>query len=403
MKILIINQPLNNRGDEAAHKALLRALINHIPNIRIRVLFLGEYTDTIRQFDVNLDSVEYVCLKPRKATCFMVPVLKNGFHFLWNLHPTTRKMIEIYKWADWVVCAPGGICMGGFQNWTHLFYLYLAKYVNKPLAYFGRSFGPFPVESKDNMRFKAISMELLNYFAFCSIRDKKTESIAIDLKVNYKTTLDTAFLESPIVDIPKEIREQISTSKYVVFVPNALIWHYAYKNKTNYREVISFYNKMVDIIETKYCEHNIVLLPQTFNYLDKYANDVNFFRDLKKEANRKNIIVIDDIYSSDIQQSIIKNASCVIGARYHSVVFSINQCVPFVALSYEHKISGMLETLNKTDCMVDITKAFDNKDSMEKCILDFEAALNRAFPDISAMEKAKRITTDAFMQFVKIL
>lgn len=66
------------------------------------------------------------------------------------------------------------------------------------------------------------------------------------------------------------------------------------------------------------------------------------------------IVVIDDIYSSDIQQTIIAYSQLVVGARYHSVVFSLNNAVPFIALSYEHKISGLLETLDKVDCMVDI-------------------------------------------------
>lgn len=56
--------------------------------------------------------------------------------------------------ADLIICAPGGICMGGFQDWNHLFYLQLAKYARKPLAYYGRSFGPFPITTKSNRDFK---------------------------------------------------------------------------------------------------------------------------------------------------------------------------------------------------------------------------------------------------------
>lgn len=55
---------------------------------------------------------------------------------------------ELYKESDVVLCAPGGICMGGFQNWWHLFMLQLAKYIGKPLVYYGRSFGPFPVVTR---------------------------------------------------------------------------------------------------------------------------------------------------------------------------------------------------------------------------------------------------------------
>ena len=35
MNILMINQPLNNRGDESAHKALLRAVCKEKKNVRL--------------------------------------------------------------------------------------------------------------------------------------------------------------------------------------------------------------------------------------------------------------------------------------------------------------------------------------------------------------------------------
>lgn len=39
MKILIINQPLNNRGDEAAHKALVRRILQEFKKVQIIVIF----------------------------------------------------------------------------------------------------------------------------------------------------------------------------------------------------------------------------------------------------------------------------------------------------------------------------------------------------------------------------
>ena len=58
------------------------------------------------------------------------------------------------------------------------FYLQLAKYAGKPLAYYGRSFGPFPITTKSNRDFKKLSLEMLHYFSFLSIRDSKTEKIS---------------------------------------------------------------------------------------------------------------------------------------------------------------------------------------------------------------------------------
>ncbi len=100
---------------------------------------------------------------------------------------------------------------------------------------------------------------------------------------------------------------------------------------------------MIDIIIQK-TDYNIVMLPQLYNAGKK--NDCLYFKRLKEETEHPSrIIVFPDTYSSDIQQIIIKDAQMIIGTRYHSIVFGINNRVPVIALSYEHKIAGMLEIL----------------------------------------------------------
>ena len=122
MNILIINQPLNNRGDESAHKGLVRALVNAIPDCNIRVLFRTKCHDSIDQYNIFHKNVKYINIKHYIGDSFIARyALKHRKYGLWNLHPTSRMELSNFKWADWVICAPGGICMGGFQNWNHLF------------------------------------------------------------------------------------------------------------------------------------------------------------------------------------------------------------------------------------------------------------------------------------------
>lgn len=402
MNLLIINQPLNNRGDESAHKALIRALKNKFPNCNISVLFVGANNNSISQFDVKMSNVEYINLHRVKAfNRFAIWSLKYNSYIFWKIHPTICKIIDIYKKADYIICAPGGICMGGFQNWMHLFMLKLAKYLNKPLIYYGRSFGPFPTSTKANRIFKKISLELLNYFSFLSIRDKKTEELAKDLNLKYISTVDTAFLDSPKVNLPAEIVSQIGNKDYMVFVPNLLIWHYKYKNQITKETVINFYKHIIDEINHLYPKLNIVMLPQTFNYGTYLGDDINFFKDIKKEIKSSNIIIIDDKYSSDIQQTIISKAKFLIGARYHSVVFAINNNIPFIALSYEHKIAGLLISLEKTDRLVDITNLSNNDNTyilemVKKCLLNLRT-------DEEAQIRAKDIAYRCFEKLTILL
>lgn len=402
MNILLINQPLNNRGDESAHKGLIRALCKKMPNINITVLFTGENQDSINQFSLDIPNITYINLPINNEYYRMSGWgMKYKMYALWYTHPTIREIIRIYKESDCVICAPGGISMGGFQNWSHLFLLKLAKYLNKPLIYYGRSFGPFPTKTLNNRIYKKISLEMLNYFSFLSIRDKQTEKLAQQLNINYEPTVDSAFLDSPKVELSKELRSVIENHKFMVFVPNSLIWHYHYKSCLTKESVIEFYKKIVILIKNKYPELNIVMLPQTFNYGTDLGDDINFFKDLAKELNDPNIIILKDVYSSDVQQTIISDAEFLIGARYHSIVFALNNNIPFIALSYEHKIKGLLETLDKDDRVVDITHLTlgDNDEliqKVDKLLLDLRK-------DPVAQRKAKAIAYDCLEKLVFFL
>lgn len=405
MNILIVNQPLNNRGDESAHKALVRTILSEMPSVSICVLWIGANPDSIRQFAITDKRVRYVNIKEiRGFHRIATNSLRHpDLHFLNWLHPTFRNLISYYKKADWVVCAPGGICMGGFQNWMHLFILWQAKRMDKKIAYYGRSIGPFPTATKDGKIFKQISEKLLKSFKFLALRDKKSEAIAKKMGVGYYPTVDSAFLDSPHVDLPEILRMLLGEQeKYMVFVPNKLIWHYGYKT-VDIETIFGFYQSILEIILRQYPDHKIVLLPQIFNVLDAKVADYEFFMELAKRQNDKRIIVVPDKYSSDIQQTVISGASFLIGARYHSIVFALNNNVPFIALSYEHKMSGLLETLDKQDCIVDITNTFDSKDSLESTVKSICGKLPLITKDEKVMNRAKDIAIKCFKAFKKVI
>ena len=403
MNLLIINQPLNNRGDESAHKALVRSLHKSIPDATITVLFVNANGNSIDQFNVHLGNVDYVNISSLKYYGhFMLLGLRYNLYFLWYFHPTIRKISKYYKAADWVICAPGGICMGGFQNWAHLFFLQLARFYHKKLIYYGRSFGPFPIATYKNRIFKRLSVGLLKYISFLSIRDSKTEILARQLGISYTKTLDTAFLDNPSVELPKEL-QSITQKKFMVFVPNLLIWHYKYKNQISKNNVITFYHEIVNLINEKYPQYNIVMLPQTFNFGTYLGDDVNFFKELALSINDSRIIVVDDIYSSDVQQVVISKSQFLIGARYHSVVFAINNNIPFVALSYEHKIAGMLCSLDKEESMVDITNISNDKSENQKIIDKIEEKILLLASDRTAQIRAKKIASECFNKLLNTI
>jgi colanic acid/amylovoran biosynthesis protein len=415
MRVVLINQPLNNRGDEAAHKALVRNLIAKYPDCYITVLFLDELNDSVEQFKIDSASVKYLNLLPRynsKSIIYRVyrkfcldptinslkTALLSGKYFVWNCNPILRVALAIIKRSDIVICAPGGICMGGFQNWMHIAFLQMAKICKKRLFYFGRSFGPFSMETPESARFKTLSLELLDYCEFVSIRDYKTELLALSLKIKYEQTVDTAFLEVPRLNLPNAILSNLN-KKYFVFVPNILIWHFAFK-ALDYRFILDFYSNILKKVMNLYPDLEVVMLPQTFNYKNKLMDDIHLFVELKAVINSERIIVCPDTFSSDLQQNIIARAEFLIGARYHSIVFAINNEIPFIALSYEHKIEGLLKTLNYSCRLLDLNRLTEKNFESDKFLCEFENKIaNLKSKDISRKE-AETIASVCFDKMI---
>lgn len=185
MNILVINQPIGNRGDESAHRALMRSLVKKYPNDNIKVAFFGDKEEDVQQMNINADNVQYVVIKSHKGIIRLArfALVKSVWKALISLDPPFRKMGRLIKSADIVITAPGGICLGAFYNWIHLLWLVVANSYKKPMAYYSRSFGPFAVRNSVDDIFNNLSIKMLKSCDFLSIRDNKTISIAEELNL----------------------------------------------------------------------------------------------------------------------------------------------------------------------------------------------------------------------------
>ena len=117
------------------------------------------------------------------------------------------------------------------------------------------------------------------------------------------------------------------------------------------------------------------------------------------------IFVLEEQYGSDIQQNIISKAKFLIGARYHSIIFSINQAIPFISLCYEHKMKGVTDMLNKED--IDLHDLFDgNKLTDNRCdafITRIISMSKEIKPDTEAQETARSIANKGFIKLTEYL
>ena len=392
MKILLIDQPIRNRGDESAHKALVRSLLGALPDISVTVPYRYPVRDMepfmvpgVRYVHTEEDLFYYRC---------RLYGAKYGLRFLWDLDPSIRRLSALYREADAVVCAPGGINLGGFKDWHHLFFLQLALKLGKPLLYFGRSVGPFPETDPDRVRFRREAEKVMEKMRFISLRDAESEKYAFGRP--YVRTLDSAFLERPAAEIPQEVLDYTDGRPYFVFVPNSLVWHYRYKDLP-LETVRAFFADLLAALRSAHPDCRAVLLPQLYNGPSWIENDRLFFEQVAPE----DTFIAPDTYSSDVQQAIVRGSSFLVGARYHSVVFAVNNDVPFIALSYEHKMSGLAEALGLSGQVVDITERIRTEAGRSEAIADALSIPLAADPD--AGRKAAGIARAGFDAFLEVL
>lgn len=370
--ILVINQPIHNRGDESAHRCLITALSKAFPKAKIRVLFDFGRSKSIDNIRVPDPRTEYIIIhdEPRISADYNYYdrfikklyrniaryVVRHNHYTLSLLLPINRQFAQYIKQADLVINTPGGIDLGGFMNWNDLYRLNLCRRYNKSIIYYSRSIGPFYKDSKIKYEFANKCIELLKNVFFLSLRDNKSFEIADENNISYERSVDTAFLSIPKPLMPKELHSLVNTP-YIVIVPNQLTWHYKYK-AIKQKQIDDIYINISNLLLKCYPNHHLIMLPQLYDF--GRNGDYTYFCSLASKLGRKRIDIISDTYSSDIQQLIIQGASLVVGARYHTIIWAINNSRPFISLSYEHKMTGILQELN---CL---QHSFD----LERCILE---------------------------------
>lgn len=407
MNILIVEQPLRNRGDESAHRGLVHKLLSTYPEARITTLFYGFTSEDVEAFRVKSDRTEYVNFpngsRLTAPNRWMKLFMMLRVPFLLYLIPVVRKYLRYIRPCDFVIGAPGGIEMGGFMGWAHIALFWVVKNEKKPIYYFGRSIGPFRSGTYWERLFKKYCISLFRYFSFLSLRDAKSQQFARELEINYTPTIDSAFLRDETEEPPADWKTQLGDTRYIVFVPNSLAWHHTYRSTYSEADFRFFWVEMANALLKEYGTHNLVMLPQT-NRVPWIVDGYDLFVDIRKRTTHPDrIFVLDECFGSDVQQNIISKADLLIGSRYHSVIFAINQNVPFVSLSYEHKMNGVLQALGKTSCEIDIDAVFSGKQMTEvdtRGLIDRVLLLSHQVErDAVAKQRAREIAERGFEVF----
>lgn len=339
MKIVIINCHWDNRGDEAAIRAMIDELRVKYPSADIYVQrALGEFGSFPENEHVKVLPPFPIGGKKRRIQEQISIETKGKI----NLTSGAKAFYKAINGADIVLHAPGGPSIGDIympQETIKLRRLLAVKKAGVPYAFYAPSMGPFKNAERNPVR-----KEILEGASLICLREDISAKMVKEFVplTNPIVTLDSAFQHD--IDINEnekkfneytELRDFVGNGQNVIGITiTDLQWNSLYKGdgktKENIRETFTEFIKKITGVGYK-----VLFIPQLFSE----ANDYVYMKSFAIQ----NCYVMSDKYDCYFQQFIISKIKAVVGMRYHSNIFSAKMGTPFVSVSYEQKMQGFMK------------------------------------------------------------
>ncbi|MBO1511892.1 polysaccharide pyruvyl transferase family protein [Metabacillus bambusae] len=357
MKICVINTHTNNFGDDAACVAMAEQIREDFPNAHIDFVYnVYEKSDPIPFSDSKtthynelpmykndlIDAVRYLISK-------VLPFLSYG-------NGAVKKTADIIKSADFVISAPCGANIGIYKDWIHLLRVLMAVLEGHiPIIHLNT------VGKSDNFIFNLIAKYALKRSKIY-VREAKSLHELKEWGIIAEQGVDTAFSLKDKVNVIN------SNSPYLAFIPTQFdSWHKSFKNNPVDDKVLT---KITEIVE--FCnEHNVDI--RIIPHLTGVQNEEKLLLLYKElfiengmEENR--VFIEHQCVTFWNYEEIIKNSDIVLSMRYHGVIFSIKNAIPFLSLSYENKMVEACKYSEMESYSIDITEI--DKVDIKKCLAD---------------------------------
>jgi len=345
--VVVANQHGDNRGDEAAMRAMVQQLSRRLPDAEVTILHQFADPRSAVPFEV---AVEYLALKLpaiegiRLALFAFLTFLRVPAN--WVLGRDGRRIVERYRSARLVVSAPGGPYFGDLyadHEIVHWFYVWLGRLLGRPLILYAPSVGPFR-----NALLNPIRRRGFRWFDAVALRDGVSAEYLRGLmgsNFEFEVTADSALQEVTADRGPSQENGSVFRLAVAVRDPGQLL-------RDSYDSaVVAAIDAVCTLQETE-----VVFLPQLHGprhrdqpYLESLASRVRGAKSVHVESG-------DDIDSRD-HRRIIAEAGLVIAGRYHPAVFSVAAARPVLVIPYEHKSLGVARLAGIEKWVIDHTDA----------------------------------------------
>lgn len=389
MHVMVLNQHGENRGDEAAMRAMIRGITRElgqdvefdvVVQFRDRNLSIF-FKEVVRLHPIFPSVVQaiglvfYACAK----------AVKINLRFL--LGAETGRIISAFESADMIISAPGGPYFGDIyakHEPLHWFYVWLGALYKKPMFLYSPSCGPF-----QNRIFNWFRRRIYKMFDILCAREYLSANYLrsfLGEKYPVYLTADSTLQENIqpfnrsnyFVGTNAEMRD-----KFLVTVTGI---QYTYPRDRDPQRKQAHFNKvlltlMLHLSELQDC--HFIFLPQLYG---KVHDDTLYHRWLGEQLPiGVSWEIVPPQFNSDHHRKIFGMADICLASRYHPQIFSTSAGVPGVFPYYEHKQFAYLSAIGMNEFAFNIREL--NIDLMSKKI---DIILNKR-DEISAMLHEKTV------------
>lgn len=409
--ILVVNQHGDNRGDEAALRAMLRTFSELLAERGRGVRFTVVHQSRDRELRLRFDEVV-------EAIPMLLPALDAAGLVTWAaarrlglslpilLSATTRRLVSAYRDTALVVSAPGGPYFGDIyrdHELVHWFFVWMARLFRKPTFLYATSAGPFATPLLNGVR-----RRMFRSFSAVCLREPKSAAYVRELcgsDFPLTITADSALQQraAPISRSQYFQGERAPLADRFLVALTAI--HYKFPELADPQPAREAYERafLAAVAHLAQCRRcHFLFFPQLYG---RSHSDMAFLRGLGAQLGPEvSWEVVDPDLDADAHQKLIAACDLSIASRYHPQIFAAAGAVPGVCIYYEHKAASFMSELELSDLAFSIrdVESAPLCEALDRVLADGPAIRAKLERGIVRLRQRARRTTELALELVDV-
>lgn len=350
MKYLIINQNTDNYGDDIAALGLNDVIQSVDDSSQIRFLYAPRpWSGTVPLYG---DNISHRVMGDLGGKTGYIDILKTwvnsrfGWCFKYKNKEFENFSVDL-AWADVVVFSPCGANIGIYKDSNALKLVLQVVAAKRSVIFHFCTVGKSGDIWFDFLAKIALSNSQLY------VREARCIEELAQWGMNAQFGPDTAFA-LPCLSGTKSADGVGENKRIIGIVPTALDWHPHHKESKKFSIVDQLGEEFIRYVAADK-NLQIHIIPHLYGHMDETDLLNGVLGSLvSKGISTDQVKIASWVASANDYDLEISQCYVVLTMRYHGVVLSAKNCVPFLALSYESKMNEVCRYTKMQDYCVDV-------------------------------------------------